>query len=287
MSFEARSLLRSFGASLLFAILTCGIASAQTSHYQPRNEQIPGPDCLDPQRNCSLDDYKTWLDDVRHWRMETRIRIGYSGNEYERLDLKWTQSSFIQPQMMIQDRYFYDPVKGKYTVDKYLNDLDKRYGGIDSVLIWHTYPNIGIDSRNQYDLLRSMPGGIEGVKQMIADFHRRGVKVLFPVMLWDQGTNDSGTTDWEAIAKLMAEIGADGINGDTLGGVPRSFRSASDSIGHPLALEPELMPPFEALAWNNMTWGYWQYPAAPMVSVLKWLEPRHMVNVCDRWNTNK
>jgi formylglycine-generating enzyme required for sulfatase activity len=45
--------------------------------------------------------------------------------------------------------------------------------------------------------------------------------------------------------------------------------------------------PFEALAWNTMTWGYWQYPAAPMVSALKWIEPRHMVNVCDRWNHSK
>ena len=113
--------------------------------------------------------------------------MGYNGSEYERPELKWTQSSFIQPQMMIEDRYFYDPVAGKYTVDRYLDDLEKRYGGIDSVLIWHTYPNIGIDNRNQYDLLHDMPGGVEGLKQMINDFHRRGVRVLFPVMLWDQG----------------------------------------------------------------------------------------------------
>ena len=36
-----------------------------------------------------------------------------------------------------------------------------------------------------------------------------------------------------------------------------------------------------------MEWGYWQYPSAPTVSVFKWLEPRHMVNVCDRWNHSK
>ena len=27
--------------------------------------------------------------------------------------------------MMVQDRYFYDPVAGKYTVDRYLDDLEK------------------------------------------------------------------------------------------------------------------------------------------------------------------
>jgi len=67
----------------------------------------------------------------------------------------------------------YDPVAGKYTVERYLDDLEKRYGGIDAVLIWPTYPNLGIDNRNQHDMIRSMPGGVAGVKQMIADFHRR------------------------------------------------------------------------------------------------------------------
>jgi iron(II)-dependent oxidoreductase len=45
--------------------------------------------------------------------------------------------------MMVQDRYFYDPVAGNYTVDRYVDDLERRYGGIDSVLIWPTHPNMG------------------------------------------------------------------------------------------------------------------------------------------------
>ena len=123
---------------------------------------------------------EAWLADIRHWRREELLRMGYDGAEYSRPELRWTQSSFVQPQMMIEDRYFYDPTVGRYTVDRYLDDLENRYGGIDSVLVWHTYPNIGIDNRNQYDLLRDMPGGAAGLKQMVADFHRRGVRVLAP-----------------------------------------------------------------------------------------------------------
>src|SRR2546428_397612 len=134
------------------------------SRSQPQNEEIPGPP--DPAT------FAAWLADIQHWRRERLIRIGYNASQYSRPELKWTQSSFIQPQMMIEDRYFYDPVAGKYTVDRYLDDLGKRYGGIDSVLVWHTYPNIGIDNRNQYDLLRDMPGGTAGLKQLVPDFHR-------------------------------------------------------------------------------------------------------------------
>ena len=64
----------------------------------------------------------------------------------------------MQPQAMVEDRYLYDPVARRYTVDRFLDDLDKRYGGIDSILLWPVYPNIGIDNRNRYDLLARYAG---------------------------------------------------------------------------------------------------------------------------------
>src|SRR3989449_1891328 len=281
----------------LLALFPPPVFPAKNPKSPPQGEQIPGPPIArDSSEHCcergeqpgsSRSIAEAWLADIRHWRREELVRMGYDASEYSRPELRWTQSSFVQPQMMIEDRYFYDPTAGRYTVDRYLDDLEKRYGGIDSVLIWHTYPNIGIDNRNQYDLLRDMPGGVEGLRQMIQDFHRRGVRALFPVMLWDQGTRDVGIPNWEATAQALAEIGADGLNGDTLDGVPHAFRVASDKTGHPVALEPEGGPPDEAIQWNNLTWVYWKYPLVPMISRYKWLEPRHMVNVCDRWNRNK
>jgi hypothetical protein len=276
-------------------LLACIVARAQDSRFSPNDQQIPVPDCLSAAKDlwlggsklCSANEHEAWLADIRHWRDERRIRIGYDGSRYDIAALQWAQSSFIQPQMMVQDRYFYDPVAGKYTVDRYLDDLEKRYGGIDSVLIWPTYPNMGIDNRNQHDLIRSMPGGVAGVKAMIADFHRRGVRVLFPMMMWDQGTRQPDHSWPEEIASLMAEIGADGINGDTQDGVPLAFSLAADKIGHPLVFEPEGGPSDEALAWNVMTWGQYQFPFAPLVDKYKWLEPRHMVNISDRWNRDK
>ena len=93
-------------AIFLLSLALC----AQDVRYPPKDEQIPGP--------STPSDWAEWLDDVRHWRDEKRVRIGYSGKEYERPELAWSQRDFIQPQMMVEERYFYDPVAGKYTVDQ-------------------------------------------------------------------------------------------------------------------------------------------------------------------------
>ena len=59
-------------------------------------------------------------------------------------------------------------------------------------------------------------------------------------------------------------------------------------MGHPLLLEPELAPQAdEALIWNQQSWAYWKYGFVPTVSTLKWLEPRHLPIVCDRWSRDK
>jgi iron(II)-dependent oxidoreductase len=264
---------------VLFLTLTLGLL-AQDTRYPPQAEQLPGPP--------SKTDTAAWLADIANWRDEVRVRAGLNSAAYTRPEFQWTQSSFMQPQVMVEDRYLYDPTTRRYTVDRYLNDLTTRYGGIDSVLLWPVYPNIGIDNRNQFDLLRDLPGGIAGLKQLVDDFHRHNVRVLFPTMPWDTGSRQEPGGMPAAIAQLMASIGADGINGDTFSGIPHSYREASDATGHPVILEPEnALAGDEMLNWDNMSWGYWQYPFVPMVSRYKWLESRHMVNVCDRWNRDK
>lgn len=299
-------------AALLLSCLGLASTALPAPEYRPTDplwnvqadwtgEQINAPKCADLSASMSLYEIKwargyqpcteadlnTWFADMQQYRREKLIRVGYDGARYEAPGTRWTQSSFIQPQMMVHDRYFYDPVAHHYTVDRYLNDLAARYGGIDAVLIWPTYPNLGVDDRNQLDMIRSMPGGVSGVKAMIADFHRRGVRVFFPMMMWDQGTRDPGAPWPEAIAALLADVDADGVNGDTQWGVPRRFIEAAENSGHPLVFQPELPLHEEQLAYNLMNWGYYKFTFAPTVDRYKWLEPRHMVNISDRWAKSK
>jgi len=238
-------------------------------------------------------DAAAWLQGLKAWRDDRRTRLRYDGAQYDRPELQWTQHIFSQVQLLIWDRSFYDPEKGEYTVNKFLDETESRIGPIDAVLIWHVYPNIGVDARNQFDLLRDLPGGIPALRQVVQQFHSHAVKVFFPILAWDTGTRDEGAPPWIAITRLLADIGADGVNFDTLETVPAHFRQASDATGHALALEPQFEPRDESLAWTNLAWNDWvtwegkDYPFVPMVDKNRWLEPRHMVNVTDRFTRDK
>lgn len=246
------------------------------------DQQVAGPE--------TAEEFPGWLSAMRKWRDEERSRIGYDPANYDRPELTWAQRNPIQPQVMVEDRYLYDPGERRYTVEKYLADVERRYGGVDSVLIWPCYPNIGADARNTEDMFRAMPGGWSGVRIMVEDFHRAGVRVLFPIMVWDLGTRDPGRPWADILPEMLAEAGADGLNGDTMDAVTRDYFENSVAAGRPLVLEPELglRGAVDALAWNTQSWGYWNYDTrVPMVSVNKWLEPRHTVHVNDRWSKSK
>jgi len=289
--------------SLVF-ILVIGNSPSPADEWKPRHDlvshtgvmnltEVPAPAEVFFAGPESPADASSWLEGLKTWRENRRTLLRYDGNEYERPELEWTQHIFSQVQILIWDRDLYDPDARTYTVDKLLSKLESRLGQIDAVLLWHVYPNLGVDSRNQFDMLRDLPGGIAGVRDLVAQFHHRGVRVFFPFLAWDTGTRAEGTSAFTAVTQVMKEVGADGVNFDTLESIPPQFRQESDRAGHPLALEPQFPPRDESLAWSNLSWNDWvtwegkPYPFVPMVSKDKWMEPRHVVNVTDRFTRDK
>ena len=130
---------------------------------------------------------------------------------------------------------------------------------------------------------------------MVIDFQKEGVKVFFPIMVWDYGTRDVLLPMPVALIKEMKVLGADGLNGDTMLGVGEEYKNASDSLNYPLAFQPEVfLKDMKMIEWNTMSWGYWwkgwtdpTFNYEPGVSVYKWFEPRHQVSVTNRWATDK
>ena len=197
------------------------------------------------------------------------------------------------------------------TVGRFLGDLRSRYGGVDVVMLWHSYPNIGVDDRNQFEMLADLPGGMAGLAQLVSAFHARHVRVLLCYNPWDTGTHDAYSTHspYERVVGAVRAAGADGFNGDQMYGVPAGFQEvATADGGAPIVLEPEselaakqsveslllLIAAVPAVCFNNsatgvatdaMTWsGAYAFDSqpAPLTLSFKALEHRHIVHVLQR-----
>lgn len=242
--------------------------------------------------------HSEWLAELKSWREGHSKR--YQADAYKDPTLTWTRTSYVQPQIHLYDRFLFD---GSWTPERYLDDLEHRYGGIDSVLIWPTYTNIGIDDRNQFDYFRAVPGGLKALTNLTASFHKRKVKVLWAYNPWDQATRDEGR-HWDVLATLLKATGGDGFNGDTMTTIPLEFWEAGANRNFTFALEPEgggvpCDDDFSSAGWTPLGWGYFgqkradrmtmKYDYEPGVDKMKWLDPRgrHLTHVCDRWSKSR
>ncbi|TMW55761.1 hypothetical protein Poli38472_010643 [Pythium oligandrum] len=234
--------------------------------------------------------WKTWKEmELRTVRYDPKDKC----NVYNMEEAQWTQRNFVQAFLMLHDRLIFDRESQKYTPDKYVNAMESRLGRLDSVLLWPAYPNIGIDNRNQWDLLRTLPGGLEALRALVDDFHQRGIRVIIPYNPWDTATRDETgledtvrmyLADVITLEKLTEALGVDGFNGDTMYGVPKSFYNCS----RPLVATPEGGVPSAYLSHNPASWGYYfGFANFPPVARAKFLEPRHMVQICARWSLDR
>ncbi len=83
----------------------------------------------------------------------------FDNSLYERADLAWIKESYLIILQMAWDREFYDRTTGKYTFPDLLRKGNELFGNIDVYGIWPTWPRLGLDQRNQWDLYRDLPGG--------------------------------------------------------------------------------------------------------------------------------
>ena len=80
-------------------------------------------------------DQPAWLANLTAWRASTRTAYQYSSQVYDN-DLFWSERVYVAPQSHVYDLYLYNASTQQWTVDRFLADLEARYGGIDGVLLW-------------------------------------------------------------------------------------------------------------------------------------------------------
>ncbi|HAH25732.1 MAG TPA: hypothetical protein DCL77_18575 [Prolixibacteraceae bacterium] len=189
---------------------------------------------------------------------------------------------------MMYDQLFYNSKEGKYTVDHFLAESENQFGRLDMVVLWHAYPRIGLDERNQFDFYRQMPGGLSELRKIATQFHDRGVKVFINYNPWDTGTRRENTSDIEALTHIIQEIDADGIFLDTMAWGAEEFREKLDEVRPGVVLESELALAVENIKTHHMSWAQWFGDSkAPGVLRNKWFERRHMQHGISRWERDR
>ncbi len=221
------------------------------------------------------------------WRARTRTELHYTDELYHRSEFAWSASNYSCCFLMVCDERFLNRRDGSYAVDAILDEGTREFGGYDSVVLWHAYPRIGIDDRNQFDFYRDLPGGLSGVRRAVRRFHRRGVRVYLDYNPWDVGTRREDVSDLDALVEIVRKVEADGVFLDTMRRGAKEFRAKLDRARPGVILESEGAVPLENLHDHHASWAQWFGDSyAPGVLKHKWLERRHMQHQVRRWDSD-
>ncbi len=147
---------------------------------------------------------------------------------YQREDLKWIQGAYVMHLLMAWDKDFYDYKTGKFNLKQFVEKGKGLYGGDDVVCIWPTWPTLGVDSRNQFDMYRDLPGGLSGLRALADTLHSIGTKFFIAYNPWDESTRSEGHL--QGLAYLIKETAADGVVLDTKGESSRELQEAADKV---------------------------------------------------------
>ena len=147
-------------------------------------------------------------------------------------------------------------------------------------MLWHAYPVIGIDPRNQFDWY-----DVPGLEDLVAELQAHGVRVFLDYNPWDVGTRRTGRTDAEGLADTVTRLNADGVFLDTLKeGDPELLATLAMLRPRPV-LEGESRVPLARVADHQASWAQW-FADSPTPGILRarWFEQRHMMHHTRRWN---
>jgi formylglycine-generating enzyme required for sulfatase activity len=182
--------------------------------------------------------FRVWFEIYRgEWQngLRTMFRDKYlydlekfDNSLYNRKDLAWIRECYIIVLQMAWDREFFDRNTGRYTYPEVLKKGMRQFGKIDIYGIWPTWPQLGLDQRNQWDLYRDLPGGTAQLRNFIRLSHQNDTRFFISYNPWDKSTREED--HFIGMAQLIKETEADGVVLDTQGSSSLDLQSAADSV---------------------------------------------------------
>lgn len=147
---------------------------------------------------------------------------------FQREDLKWIRHSYVMHLLMAWDKEYYTPEDGQFHLDSFLQRGKRLYGGDDGIGLWPTWPALGIDQRNQFDMFRDLPGGLPQVRKNADLVRSMGAAFFICYNPWDESTRSE--SHLSGLADIIKGTGADGVVLDTKGSSSVELQDAADGV---------------------------------------------------------
>ena len=199
----------------------------------------------------------------------------FDNSLFDREDLKWIRHSYVMHLMYAWDKFYYDLEKGEYTLQDFLERGKKLYGGDEVISIWPTWPTLGLDQRNQFDLFKDLPGGLEAMKNQASLSREKGTRFFVCYNPWDEGTNSKN--HFEGLYDLLLATDADGVVLDTKAEAGREFQDAADRVKPGVVMYSEGMAIPKAIPTivSGRVHNALYYP--PMLNLNKLIKPEFAI----------
>lgn len=171
-----------------------------------------------------------WQNGLRQCFQEKKLFdvATFDNSLYDRADLRWIREVYVMHLMMAWDKDYYDIQTGEFNWNKFQQRATRLYGGDDVICLWPTWPTLGLDQRNQFDMYRDLPGGLPKLRQLADTLRKHGTKFFIAYNPWDESTRSEGHLN--GLADLIKATSADGVVLDTKGESSRELQQAADAV---------------------------------------------------------
>ncbi len=210
------------------------------------------------------------------------IRSNFDFTYYQRPIQEKYRQRLISHFTFLYGHDIYDPEKNIFEIDRFLDEGELNFGGYDYMLLWHDYQRMGVDNRDQWEMYEDLPGGLQGLREMVNKAHQRDVQVFIPYKPWD--IMNKGKNHFKEEARIAKAIGSDGIFLDTMDKSDISFRDALDAVNPDNVFVSEGRPD---LAAAQLVTGSWNQQGnatnkMPNVDLFRFIIPEHNVHNINR-----
>lgn len=154
--------------------------------------------------------------------------VSFDYSLYQRSDLKWINQAYVMHLLMAWDKQYYDYATGKIRLPDFVRKGKEIYGGDDVVCLWPTWPTLGMDQRNQFDMYRDLPGGLPTLRILADTLRKLNCKFFIAYNPWDESTRSQ--SHLQGLKELIRETSADGVVLDTKGESSKELQAAADKV---------------------------------------------------------